>query len=350
MSEDGVKSLLKDKEESLYNKEKSLFKKEIGSFIELGFKKNLEYYNGNDIARLNSGRAAIYHSLKVLGCNKVYLPYYQCETVRKFLVRKGIEIRYYFINSNFEPILEEVPTDYAVIIVNYYGIMSRERMRLLREKYNNVIIDNAQGFFFQPMDGCMNVYSPRKFIGVPDGSYVIGKNAINDTKDYDEDFSSGTSLFLLQRIEYGLEGIAYESRKQNEDRIDNSDIKLMSKLTRTILDGTDYKDIITKRKENFAIARRLFDKVNLLTLSNLVDIECVPMVYPLIIDKEGLIEKLIDEKIFQGRWWSYLLNEMKKDTFEYYVSKNLVPITIDQRYNYDDIQFMFLKCKEFLKD
>lgn len=325
-------------------------KREIGSFIELSFKKNLEYYIGDENARLNSGRAAIYHSLRVLGCNQVYLPYYQCETVREFLIRKGIKIRYYHINLDFEPILEVVPTNYAVVIVNYFGIMSRERISLIAEKYKNVIIDNAQGFFLKAIDGCMNVYSPRKFIGVPDGSYVIGKNANSYTIEYEEDFSSDTSLFLLQRIEYGLEGKAYESRRLNEDRIDKSDIRHMSRLSKIILDATDYNDIISKRKENFTIARGLFDSINLLSLDNLVSTECVPMVYPLVVEKEGLIEKLIEEKIFQGRWWSYLLKEMNKDTIEYYLSKNLIPITIDQRYKEEDIQYMYLKCREYIRD
>lgn len=59
-------------------------------------------------------------------------------------------------------------------------------------------------------------------------------------------FSSDTANFLLQRIEYGCEGKTYESRMVNEHRIDREDIKLMSKLTRTILDGTDYEFIRKK--------------------------------------------------------------------------------------------------------
>ena len=73
---------------------------EIGSFIELQFQKGKEWYSEKrfpnlQIARLNSGRASIFHAFKILGCKKIYIPYYQCDTVREFLQKKGVEIEYY---------------------------------------------------------------------------------------------------------------------------------------------------------------------------------------------------------------------------------------------------------------
>ena len=42
---------------------------EIGSFIELQFYKGKEFYNQDiDIARLNTGRAAIWHAFRMTGC------------------------------------------------------------------------------------------------------------------------------------------------------------------------------------------------------------------------------------------------------------------------------------------
>ena len=58
---------------------------EIGSFIEMQFPKGKELYKGEkNIARLNSGRAAIWHAFRVLGCEAIWIPYYQCDTVEIF--------------------------------------------------------------------------------------------------------------------------------------------------------------------------------------------------------------------------------------------------------------------------
>ena len=235
---------------------------EIGSFIELDFESKFEYYDGKNVARLNTGRAAIYHALYILGCSEIYLPYYQCNTVREFLIEKKIDIKYYRLGKDFAPKIDSIPENAAILLVNYYGVMSNSRMACLANKYKHAIIDNSQAFFSSPTDNCINVYSSRKFFGTPDGAYVVGNNVAKDITTYDKDYSSDTSLFLLQRIEYGCEGRSYESRKLNEDRLNKSGILRMSTLTTNILKSLNYEKIKAKRKENFEIASRLFHKIN----------------------------------------------------------------------------------------
>lgn len=323
-------------------------KKEIGSFLELSFLRGLEYYRGNDIARLNSGRAGIYHALRILNCHTVFLPYYQCETVREFLLKKGITIHYYYMDRDFNPQVLSCPRDAAIVLVNYFGIMDYTRMSDLASKYQNVIIDNSQAFFAPATRGCMNVYSARKFIGVPDGAYVLGEHADEYIGEYEEDYSSDTSLFLLQRIEYGCEGKAYQNREINEERIRHSDIKRMSKLTRAILDGTGYENIKDKRQENFKIASSLFASINRINPEKYYGNNCIPMVYPLVVENEKILPNLIKNKIFQGHWWSYLLNEVKPDSFESYMARYMIPITIDQRYGENEIKDIFNIIKKDL--
>jgi hypothetical protein len=311
---------------------------EIGSFIELQFDKGHEYFKGEkNVARLNTGRAAIFHAYRLSNCNSIWLPIYQCDTVRDFLKSKKVTIKYYHINQKFDPIDLNQKDDEAVLLVNYYGIMSKTRMKSLASRYKNVIIDNSQAFFCEPIDDCLNVYSCRKFIGVPDGAYVIGNNAEKYLDEYDQGFSSDTSLFLLQRIEYGCEGKAYESRLRNERRIDSEDIMKMSKLTRTILDGVDYEFVKNKRNQNFKIACSLFSDINKIDPLIYYDDKTIPMVYPLVVEDDELINRLQKSKHFQGHWWSYLLKETEDTIFENWISRYVIPITIDQRYGKEEL-------------
>lgn len=319
---------------------------EIGSFIELQFPKGLEYYKGDtNIARLNSGRVAIWHAFRVLKCKAIWLPYYQCESVREFLSRKGVTIKYYHIDQGFNPIDLFPEKNDAVLIVNYFGVMSVKRIQTLAKQFANVIIDNSQAFFSKPIEGCMNVYSARKFVGVPDGAYVIGENANMYVDEYEQCYSSDTALFLLQRIEYGCEGKTYQTRTINEERIDTEDAKRMSMLTRSILDGTDYSYICIKRQENFSVASSLFGTINQFNPSLYYDEGCVPMVYPLVVEDDSLLQKLLDHKHFQGHWWNYLLKEVAKDSFEYWLSRYIIPITIDQRYSKAELRHLREVCK-----
>lgn len=317
---------------------------EIGSFIELQFTKgkewhNEEKYSAMSVARLNSGRAAIFHAVRCLKCDTVYLPYYQCETVRLFLKRKGIKIKYYRIDKGFFPIIsEEQKQNEAIVLVNYFGVMSNMHMRNLAAKFKNIVIDNAQAFFCEPIENCMNVYSARKFVGVSDGAYVVGKDSGEYLEDYEQGYSSDTSLFLLQRIEYGCESKTYESRTKNEERIDREDIMKMSPLTKTILDGTEYWEIRETRRKNFIFAHRLLGDINKLNPLMYYEENTVPMVYPLLVEDDTLLSRLLQAKHFQGHWWNYLLKEMSEDSFEYWLSRYIIPITIDQRYGKEELE------------
>lgn len=314
---------------------------EIGSFIELQFPKGLEWYNGEkSIARLNTGRAAIWHAFRITGAKRIWIPYYQCDSIRDFLTEKNVEIHYYHTDKNINPTdLLATPED-AVLFVNYYGIMSSERMRILSMSYPNVIIDNCQAFFCKPLENALNVYSCRKFVGVADGAYVIGKNAHRFVEEYPQCYSSDTAAFLLKRIEYGCEGKGYEARAINEHRIDAENAMKMSKLTRTIMDGTDYEFIRSKRKENFRIAHELLGGVNVIDPMRFYDLETIPMVYPLLVEDEDCIQRLYKAKHFQGHWWSYICDEHSKDTFEHWISKYIIPITIDQRYGRSELEYL----------
>ena len=318
---------------------------EIGSYIELDLRSTAEYYNGDDIARLNTARAGIYHCLKILRCDTVYLPYYECFTVRNFLQKKGIRINYYNISETFEPQIGKIEESAAILFVNHFGIMGTKRMKQLVSSYNKVIIDNAQSFYSKPIRNCLNVYSARKFFGVPDGCYVIGPDARLFEDEYEQDFSSFTANFLLERIEVGC-AKAYSDRMKNEERIDSSEIKRMSKLTLTLLKNAPYNEIKNKRIKNFLYAHSLFSQFNVIDPMMYFDKSCVPMTYPLVIKKEKIIEELIKNKIYTGRLWKYLLNETDNCSFEYMLSSYLVPVPIDQRYNSDTIDYIFSIIKK----
>lgn len=316
--------------------------KEIGSFIELELPKGKELYTGDkDMARLNTGRAAIWHAFRITGAKAIWIPYYQCETVREFLMRKDCQIKYYHQDKNFNP-TDLIPVeDEAVLLVNYYGIMSFERMKSLAAEYRNVIIDNCQAFFCPPVPDTLTVYSARKFVGVADGAYVVGKDAHKYVDEYLQCYSSDTAAFLLKRIEYGCEGKGYEARSINEERVDTEDIMKMSALTRAMLDGADYEYNQKRRKDNFRLACELYAGINAIDPTRFYDEGAVPMVYPLVVEDDDLLKHLLMAKHFQGHWWKYITKELPETSFEHWLSRYVIPITIDQRYDESDIKNIY---------
>lgn len=314
--------------------------KEIGSFLPLDLRSTGEYHKDESgIAGLNSARAGIYHACRLYNCQSIHLPYYLCPTVKEFLRNHSINVKYYNINSSLEPVDLQQEDGYAVLIVNYFGIFSENKIRMLSDQFIRVIIDNSAAFYSKPIETAINVYSPRKFFGVPDGCYVIGENAEKHLDQYEQDYSSGTSSFLLSRLEYSLKE-TYKERMINEKRIDESDILRMSKLTKKLLGNIDYTKIKNKRRRNFNFAHELFKKINIIDPSLFIDEECNPLVYPLVIEEVAMHEKLKTNKIYTGRWWTHVLSEVEEDTYEAWLSKYMIPVPVDQRYGKNDLLYM----------
>lgn len=202
---------------------------------------------------------------------------------------------------------------------------------------NNIIYDNTQSFFKKPIinKNIYNAYSPRKFFGVPDGAYLITSNNNKVYEEYDIDVSYERSLFLLKSLELGTNN-AYKDNLNNEDNI-GLDIKTMSKLTSSILSSIDYDYVIKKRRDNFQYLHSKLKGINELNLDLNDD---VPTKYPLLIKNDKLRETLIKNHIYVPCWWKHCLEEVKQDTLEYKLSKYLLPLPIDQRYEKKDMDEM----------
>jgi hypothetical protein len=314
---------------------------EIGSFIGLDFPDTGEYYqNVEHTARLNSARAGIYHACKLYQCDSVYLPYYLCPSVKAFLSRLGIKTKSYHISKQFDPLVSDQEEGHAFILVNHLGILSKARMLEIAGKFRNVIIDNSAAFFSPPLEGCYTIYSPRKFFGVPDGSYLVGENATIGIEEYGQDISSATASYLFGEIELGTNA-TYKERMKNEARIDESEPLKMSKLTWKLLKCCNYSQAKQKRLENFMYIHNLFESINLLDPLKYFDETCIPMVYPLVVKDLELAYYLRKRNVYVGRFWNYVLTEVVAGSFEAWLSKYMVPIPIDHRYGKEEMKYIY---------
>jgi len=72
-----------------------------------------------------------------------------------------------------------------------------------------------------------------------------------------------------------------------------------------------------------------------------MDQSCVPLVYPLLVEDDDLVNRMKDNKVYTGRWWTSVLKDVPEDKFEAFLSRFMVPIPIDQRYGKEEIEYMF---------
>lgn len=305
--------------------------KEIGGYFELEKLVNNEYYK-NSIS-LNTGRNSLLYLLKAKQITKIYIPYYLCESIYEILDKYKYEYEFYYIDEKFLPIFnKKLKNDEYLYIVNFYGQISNELVKKLKDEYKNIILDNTQAFFQQPINGVDTIYNCRKWFGVPDGAYLFTNKILEGYLE--KDFSKDRMKHLMGRFEEEASKY-YSDFKKNDEKFQNLELKYMSDLTHNLLGAIDYERVKKIRNENYLFLEESLKEINELNIKKLN----VPFCYPLYIKNvEEIRKKLIRNKIYIPILWPNVLKETEKESIEYRYSNNILPIPCDQRYCINDMR------------
>lgn len=314
--------------------------KEIGGYIELDNYTLPMFHEG--ALMLNCGRNALAYLIKARKINKIYLPYFLCSSVTNVCSKYHVDITYYHITKNFIPQITTVDNNAWVYIVNYYGQLSTDMLAELAEKYQHIIIDNAQDYFAQPLPHIDTLYTCRKFFGVSDGAFLYTDAVLNEELPLDESFER--IHFLLGRYERTASEF-YREASANNKFFETEPIKRMSRLTENLLHGLNYEVIKQKRTENYAYLYEEFEDINEL---NIKQVEGAFM-YPLMISNAKAIKENLQKKhIYIPTLWPNILNDMPENRVEWHLANDVLPLPCDQRYDLSDMQFISEQVKILL--
>lgn len=306
--------------------------REYGGYIELEQNCGQEYHE--QAVALNCGRNCLAYLLETQKIEKILIPYFLCTSVLNVCKKCGTDVEFYHIDDAFHPILpEKLKDNQWLYLVNYYGQFPDEELLRYRQKYQNLIVDNAQAFFQMPVPGTDTIYTCRKFFGVPDGAYLYTDAA---ARNLETDLSYERMHFLLGRYEKTA-GEFYGEYVANNHVFATEPVKAMSKLTHNLLRGIDYERVSRIRTGNFAYLHETLAQKNPLKLT-------VPQgafMYPLYVENGKQIRsRLQQEKIFIPTLWPDVFTLCDQSSIEYRMAQNILPIPVDQRYTVEDMQYI----------
>lgn len=302
--------------------------KEIGGYIELDtFRGKMLYDNG---IKLNCGRNALAYVIKAKKIRNILMPKFMCDSCDLIFKQNNVNVRYYSIGLDFNPILEEQLADEWLYVVNFYGQVF---IQDILNNYKRVICDNAQAYFQEPLKGVDTLYTCRKFFGVSDGAILYTDKKLENLPI---DESHDRMHFLLGRYEKSASEF-YNEYVANNDFLEYEPIKLMSRLTNNILHGIDYEYVKNRRTENFTYLNEKLFSVNKLQLK----IPQGAFMYPLYVNNGGVLRKKLQErKIYIPILWPSVFAICTDDELEYDMAKNILPLPVDQRYSLEDMKYL----------
>ncbi len=287
----------------------------------------------NKAFKYQSARAALYAYLCAEKIKILYLPNYICDSIIPAIKSLNIDIRIYPISKELLPInmrknLKE--SDSRVLIVNYFGLLSKQIKKLITEEPSWFIIDNSQALFCEHIEGTTSIYSPRKFLGIPDGGFLRTSVNINMPEGF-FDASKNIGHLLLRAA--GDTQTGYGQFLQAEQALECFIPKKTSIISTYLIKCADIKAIKKMRRRNYELLVQRFKSLNQLRLS--LD-EQVPLCYPLKLafKVDYICKALIEDAIFLPRYWqSQFSGEIGQCMFE-----NTLFLPIDERLTEDNVK------------
>ena len=320
------------------------------------------YLESFDKQLFDSGRSALLALLMDLNSQKVLLPNYICESVRKTFMNS--DVAYNNIDIEFkidcEDILKKCNDNKFDILYLYFfnGYIDEnydfdELKKIKREKNFIIIEDTTHSIFSNKrIIGDYCICSLRKWFPIADGGILYSKNNLNK-KIFDlNSWAQTKEKAMIDKAAY-LKGKQIDKKsffyilRESENCLDEQDVPFnISNGSYDILQKIDINEIILRRKNNLNILRNLLKNSNIKVFAA-DGINQVPIFCPIKSKmRDDLKDYLIANHIYCPTHWP-LYDELKKYKIAVNNSTEELTIPIDQRYSEEDMRYIADKVIKF---
>ena len=120
--------------------------KAIGGYFELELPLYPELHA--EAIALNSGRFCLEYLLRCRKYNKVYVPYFTCDTAIEPIIKLGMAYEFYHIDKAYR-IIDDITLaeDESLLYTNYWGLQNQYCEKLSAKYGKQLILDYTQEFF-----------------------------------------------------------------------------------------------------------------------------------------------------------------------------------------------------------
>jgi len=319
---------------------------------EINNQDNLPQFLSDDPLLLFNARACIKIIVDTLKPRICWVPSFLCPTITTAIDLRFTEIKFYPINENLEfsssKFLKEIQPDDLLLFIDYFGFPFKEDLiEELHNKKVTLLQDCSQALFTDHKksraDYCF--YSPRKFIGVPDGGILHAKNLQQLSKiellpPPTEILYPLINAVILRREfdRYGMENNWNRYFKLANSQFTPQNIKMSDFSQALLLKGFNYNLIKSQRRRNY---QKLLSKLYDFAIFKILPRNVIPLGFPIRINHRDKIQNSLAQKgIFCPIHWEIKdiigINSSKSLK----LSQNILTLPCDQRYQEEDMAYI----------
>jgi dTDP-4-amino-4,6-dideoxygalactose transaminase len=303
-----------------------------------------------EVILLANARSGIRLLIGILSPHRVWTPSYLCAAMVEAIDQNLTSVRFYAVDRDLRvpslTWLGQVQPNDLVILLDYFGFRYHASLiPLIKERGAWVLEDACQALLSADVGKGADfvLFSPRKFMGVPDGG-ILRLNTRLDLRAVA--LSSPPSTWWLQafcasmlRGEFDRHGgeRTWFRLFQKAEAACPVGYYAMSEMSRMLLeDSFHYSTIIQKRIENYTVLN-----VNLRSWAVFSDLPegIVPLGFPLrVANRDRVLQGLFAQNIYPPVHWP--LSGVVPSEFEesHALSAEIMTLPCDQRYNVADME------------
>lgn len=298
---------------------------------------------------LATARSAFFLLVRQLSPPQVWLPSYLCGVVADAVSAAGGTVRFFPINERLEIAdlawVNEVRQGDLVVFIDYFGIRSwRSTATTARAKGAWVVEDASQALLLDEIapEAHYAVFSPRKFVGVPEGGILLpqtdaplGRDPLPPSPPAWWWDSFQASLLRAEFDRHGGDRRWFDLFRGSDPNGPHEPCA-MSELTRVILHAhVDWQRHAEARRNNYRLlARRLPE----LALWPELPEDVVPLGFPIrLANRDPVRQHLFTREIYPPVHWPIAGLVPSEFHLSHTLAAELMTLPCDQRYSSADM-------------
>jgi dTDP-4-amino-4,6-dideoxygalactose transaminase len=296
-----------------------------------------------------NARSAIWYLVNHLAPEQVWCPSYLCHTILDAVEKTGADIRFYEVNNELAiPSLSwlgRVKPGDLVILIDYFGFnCDSECARKAKEMGAWILEDASQALLTGNVgqNSDFVVYSPRKFLGVPDGGILqIQSNIEVNSASFETpptQWWQDAFMASLLRRDFDLNGGGrpwFDLFQKTEPNAPIGPYR-MSELSKVLLQNSfDYLQISEQRTQNYRTLAELLSESAL--FPSLPD-PVVPLGFPICLSNRDQVRHILfDNEIYPPVHWPLQSVVPEEYANSHHLASRIMTLPCDQRYNQEDM-------------